>query len=109
MKKYDVVDFDDFEEEDALSDEELDEMYRPKKMNNRKSLLPLFVYKIMEGKEGYHFSQSELIERLADYPYEINVERKALSRVLHGLADSGMGIMSTSKRGCWYDSNEVWN
>ena len=93
-----------------MTDEEIDELYRPKKMNNRKSLAPLFVYLVLrnESEKNKHLSQSEIIKALEEYPFEITIERKALSRILHSLHDSGIGIISTEKAGSWYDEDETW-
>ncbi len=98
--------FDDFDE-DELSDEELDELYRPRKCNSRKSLAPLFVYKILEemSSDGRHMSQNEILAELKKYPYEIELERKALSRVLHGLMDMGFGIIGKKGQGFWHTSD----
>lgn len=93
-----------WDEYDELTEEEIDEYYRPKKKNNRKSLLPLFVYLILQkhSNEGHPLQQQEIIELLATYPYEIQVERKAVGRVIHSLEDSGLGIYSEHKVGAWY-------
>lgn len=95
--------------EDELNEDELDELYRPRKMNNRKSLAPLFIYEILKSASSprRHLTQSELIERLLAYPYELAMERKAVGRTLHLLADAGIGVCST-RRGAWYDE-ESWH
>lgn len=105
--------FEDLYEDDELeelSDEELDELYRPKKSNSRKSLAPLFVYKILkeETNRDRHVTQKEIAARLAEYPYEITIERKALARVIHNLEDTGFGITSKPKAGYWYDESKIW-
>ena len=56
-----------------------------------------------------HLSQNEIIEILSRDPYEIQIERKAVGRVIHLLADSGTGVMSTPKYGAWYDEESVWS
>ncbi|MBO4862411.1 MAG: hypothetical protein J5535_05900 [Firmicutes bacterium] len=93
-----------------MTDEELDEFYRPRKQNNRRTLAPLFVYFILKEHSGpdHRLSQSDIINHLADDPYEINIERKALGRVLHLLADSGLGVVSNPRYGAWYDPEEEW-
>lgn len=112
MKKYEVIDeFDDVDEfDDEMSDEELDELYRPKKMNSRKALLPLFVYQVLtqETNCDKHYTQNDIIRALSGFPYEISIERKALSRTLHALCDSGIGIQSNPKMGSWYDPKTAW-
>ena len=88
--------------------EETDELYRPKKQNSRKSLAPAFIYRVLlrNSSPEEHIMQSDLIEMLEGYPYEISIERKAVGRIVHGLADSGIGIRFKKGEGCWYDSEE---
>lgn len=97
-----IYDIDEFED---MTDEEIDAFYRPKKKNNRKSLLPLFVYLILEkfSSEDRPLHQQEIIDILAERPYEITIERKALGRVIHSLADSDLGIKSDARRGTWLE------
>ena len=104
MKYFEEIDF------DNLTDEEIDEFYRPRKQNNRRTLAPLFVYFILKEHSAHdrRLSQVEIIDLLAEYPYEIKIERKALGRVLHLLADSGLGVVSTVRYGAWYDPEEEW-
>ena len=103
MKNYDI----DFEN---MTDEEIDEFYRPRKTNNRRTLAPLFVHMILKEKSSpeKHLSQNEIIDILSEDPYEIQIERKALGRVLHLLADSGLGVVSNPRYGAWYDPEEEW-
>ena len=35
--------------------------------------------------------------------YEITLERKAVSRIIHTLAGEGLGIINTTKDGVWFD------
>ncbi len=91
-----------------MSEEELDELFRPQKMNSRKSMAPLFVFLILQEKTGpqKHMRQQEILAELASFPYEIILERKALSRIIHNLADSQVGVCSDSRTGAWYDAAE---
>ena len=41
--------------------------------------------------------QQEILNALADRPYEIVLERKALGRILHNLANSNLGIRTDAK------------
>ena len=104
MKYFEEIDF------ENLTDEEIDEFYRPRKQNNRRTLAPLFVYFILREHSGpdRRLSQNDIIDLLAEDPYEIRIERKALGRVLHLLADSGVGIVSSPRYGAWYDPEEEW-
>ena len=103
--------YDCYEDEDE-DYEATDYLYRPKKQNSRKSLAPVFVYLILlnHSSPRNHLKQSTILDMLASYPYEVNIERKALGRIIHGLADSGLGIYSSKKDGCWFDeySESCW-
>ncbi len=85
-----------------MSDEQLDEYYKPKKGNSRKSLAPLFVYLILKEKSSAEkpLRQKDILEILSGFPYEIKIERKALSRIIHGLCDSQLSIYSNAT-GIW--------
>lgn len=106
-KKYEYVDnavrrhYDRLE---LMSDEELDALSRPRNANSRKSVVPLFVYLIlMQHSSSEHpLKQHEIISYLADEPYEVVIERKALSRVIHNLKDSQLGIYTDKHRGTWH-------
>lgn len=88
-----------------LSEEEIDELYRPQQTNSRKSLAPLFVYLILQQRSTpeHPLRQQEILKLLQHGPYEINIERKSLSRHVHALTDCGLGIYSDSDIGVWYD------
>ncbi len=98
------------EEDENLTDEEADERHRPKRMNGRKSLAPLFIYEILkkDSTPEKHISQSEIVSILRHYPYEVSIERKAVGRTLHLLADAGLGVISTTRDGAWYDECACW-
>ena len=96
--------YDEFEDEDyELSDEELDELYRPKKQNNRKHSLPLFVYLILKeySSPNKPLSRKQIIDILSS-EYELNIERKALARTIHDIEDEHVGIYSLKSGGAWY-------
>lgn len=103
MRKNNVVDF------ETMTDEEIDEFYRPKKMNSRKTLVPLFVYLILKEHSNpeKHLTQNEIMKYLKRAPYEISIERKSLGRTIHLLADSLIGIYSSSGSGTWLDSEFI--
>ena len=112
-KKVLFADFNDevYDETDEdYTDEKYDDMFRPKKMNSRKHLVPLFTYLIIKENSSpqKHLLQKDIIKALEEYPYEVTIERKALSRILHSLEDSGLGIVSRAKSGIWYDPKEEW-
>lgn len=89
-----------------MTDEEIDEYYRPKKANSRKSLAPLFIYLILQEHSSAekHLSHNEIARHLRDYPYEIEIERKAIGRIIHNLEDSGLGIFSLQGMGTWLEA-----
>ena len=91
-----------------MTDEEIDEFYRPKKGNKRKSLAPLYVYIILVqfSTPENHLSQQQIIE-LLERLYEITIERKALSRILHTLADEEIGVINTLKEGSWFECQKT--
>ncbi len=103
MKKAIRIYDDDFDE-DELSEEELDELYRPKKQNSRKHSLPLFVYLIIRqySSSNRRLSQAQIV-RLLESRFELTVERKAISRTIHDLEDENIGIHSLRTGGVWYE------
>ena len=103
MAYYKEIDFED------LTDEEIDEYYRPKKQNSRKTLAPLFVYRILqeESTPEKYLTQAKILKRLEER-FELTLERKALSRMLHNLQDEGLGIGSHPKEGFFCDPDTVW-
>jgi hypothetical protein len=96
---------------EGMSEEEQDDLSRPKNANSRKSLVPLFVYLILlQHSDSEHpLRQQEIISYLADEPYEVVIERKALSRVLHNLRDSQIGIYTDKRRGAWHMDGSLKN
>ena len=93
------------EQMELMSEEELDELYRPQKANTRKSLAPLFVYEILSkhSNSKTHLRQNDILKKLSEYPYEISLERKALSRIIHNLTDSPQYAVFQDKSGVWVD------
>ena len=75
-----------------------------KKQNNRKHSLPLFVYLILKNNSSYNnkMSQSQIIDKLFE-KYELEIERKSLSRTIHDLEDENIGIHSLRTGGVWYE------
>ena len=92
------------EQQDFMSDEELDAMESPKKMNSVKSLAPVFVVQILKEKTNAttHMRQVDILEELKKY--EVFIERKALNRTIHTLAaDPRLPIRQDQKSGVWYE------
>lgn len=95
------------EQMELMSDEELDELYRPKKTNTLKSMAPLFVYNILCKKSNSktHLRQQDILKELEKYPYEISLERKALSRIIHNLIDLPQYAVFSDKTGVWIEQD----
>lgn len=91
---------------ESMTDEELDEYYRPKKTNTRKSMAPLYVYKILQkhSSSEKHMRQQDILKILSKYPYEITMERKALSRILHNMLDDTQLQVFSDNTGVWIDN-----
>lgn len=94
---------------DSMTDEEIDEFFRPKKQNSRKSLSPLFVFQILQNDSNpeKYLTQAQILKQLENH-YEITLERKALSRILHNLEDEGLGVCYCPGQGYFYDPNDAW-
>ena len=107
-KKYEYVDNSvrqHYDRLEQMSEEELDELHRPRKnANSRKSMVSLFVYLILKqhSDSEHPLKQQEILSYLAEEPYEIVVERKALSRVIQNLKSSHLGIYTDKHRGSWF-------
>lgn len=89
---------------EEISEDELDEMYRNRpQANSAKSLLPLFVYQILgeHSSPEKHLRQQDIIDLLKQSPYEIKVERKAISRILYTLNDWFPDSVLCDKNGWW--------
>ena len=89
---------------EQMSDEDLDELDRERpQANSAKSLLPLFVHQIL-GKHSSakkHLHQQDIIDLLKQSPYEIKVERKAISRTLYTLNNWFPDSVLCDKNGWW--------
>ena len=90
---------------ELMSEEELDEFCRPQKSNTRKSMAPLFVYEILKSKTNSktHLRHRDILKELGKYPYEITLERKALSRIIHNLIDDAQYAVFSDKTGVWIE------
>lgn len=75
-----------------------------KKQNKRKHSLPLFVYLILKEYSSYDkpLSQQQIIDMLSS-KYELDIERKSLSRTIHDIEDENVGIHSLKSGGTWYE------
>lgn len=93
-----------FEQFDTDDDDVLDELYKIKKTNKRKTLLPLFVFFIImnHSDSEHHLRYNDIIAYL-ESEYGVTIERKAVSRTVHALADSQLSIYADPKLGVWVE------
>ena len=87
-----------------------DSILESKNINSPKSLLPFFVYQILcnQTNKVKHLTLQQLMERLQDYPYEINVDRRALSRTINTL-DLYMAGCHLTSNGAYHDNaDDFW-
>lgn len=87
---------------------ELKAAYKPKKANSRKSNANIFIYRILQKHSDKQrpMKQKDILSKLADMPYEIVIERKALSRTLHSLEELGIGV-HIGADGAYYEDDFV--
>lgn len=106
MRRFEDLTYEEYEE---LTDEELDEYFRPKKINKTKSMLPLFVYLVLKrfSSPDKPLLQKDIIELVSNC-FALDVERKAVGRVIHGLADMDIGICTEYKIGTWFEGDRYW-
>ena len=73
--------------------------------NTRKSLASFFIVHILcqFSSPAKHLSQKVILEMLANPPYSVDIERKAVSRILHSLAETDFGFFVEARGGAWYD------
>lgn len=87
------------------SDKELDEIFDTDKATNSfESLTPLLIHKVLKKDHvgpKKKITQVKLLELLTDQ-YEVQIERRKLSRVLYTLQVYGMGVVVT-KDGVYYE------
>lgn len=84
-----------------------DSIFDNKNVNSPKSLLPFFAYQILRNQTNKvkHLTLEELGECLQDYPYEINVDRRAIGRTINTLEGTMPGYHLCST-GAYYDKAE---
>ena len=96
---------------DSRSEEELDRIYAPRSMNSRKSLLPVYIIKILKNESSKEnpLIQKEIQERLRTI-YELEVDRKSVARCLNTLIDDDLNVWTDEKRtGYWYsEERQGW-
>lgn len=89
---------------DNMTDDELDELYRPRMNNKRKTMAPLFIYLIL--KEHTDRDNPLLIKgiiRLLEEEYEISLGRNAVLKHVNTLVDEDVNIWGGKRGdGYWY-------
>lgn len=83
-------------------DEDLFAESKPKAVNQRKSNAVLYVYKIIRGSSR-PLTQKEILQKLAEMPWEVRLERKALGRIIHGLCQDPENGIVCEKGGIRFD------
>ena len=70
-------------------------------------MLPLYAFLIIKEAtlKSRHMSQKDLLARLADYPYELEMDRKTLGRALRTMAAEELHI-HCDRTGVWYDEDD---
>ena len=62
---------------------------------------------IVADKDLISFGIVELVTNvISEYPYEISLERKALSRIIHNLTDSPQYAVFQDKSGVWVEQEK---
>ena len=95
-------------DEDSMTDEELDELYRPRKTNSRKELAILYIFIILQERtdRDHRLHINDLVEIL-DEEYDIRMERKAIGRKVENLAQDDLNICKElNGGGFWYEKPE---
>ena len=98
FRYYDGIDF------DSMTDEEVDQYYRPRKGNSRKSLVPLFIYLILKEHTDWNtrFRVKDIIMHLEE-DYELRTTRGPVERYLNVLIDDDVNIHGGNPGdGYWY-------
>ncbi len=89
----------------GMTDEQIDERYRPRPMNPVKSLADSYAWRILAASTTFDtpMSVSELCRLLAERDVEIFLSYEETEKLIYTLCDAGQGICYDSKRGAWYD------
>lgn len=83
--------------------------------NSRKSIVSVYIYIILRDRKNplEMMTIADIVKKLEEYPYEMKVDRRAVSRCIHTLTDAGIGICYKRKvgmnpGGAWYDAAKIW-
>ena len=89
---------------DNMPDDELDELYKPRMSNKRKTMVPLYIYLILKEHTDWdnHLHVNDII-LLLENEHEIAVKRGAVERTLNSLIDDDVNIWGGKRGdGYWY-------
>lgn len=96
-------------DQSKMTEEELDELYRPRKTNSRKDLATLYIYLILkERTDREHRLLINDLVRILKQEYEIGMGRKAISSKVENLAQEDLNICKElNGGGVWYEEINV--
>lgn len=89
---------------DDLSDEDLDKLYSPKRVNSAKSLAPVYICRILEEKSSKDNPMTQQkIQDILNEEYDIDINRTTLGRQLKTLSEDMLGVNKYYEGGYFYD------
>lgn len=86
---------------DNMTDEELDKLYRRRMSNSRKSLAPVFIYRILQEHPDKHFLIKDIQDILKE-KHEIDLGRNAVLRHLNTMIEDDINIWGSDVIGVGY-------
>ncbi len=105
-----IMELDELYEDEKIGQEEYDErmneiqdkIHQSNNITSSKRLAPLFIYTIIEKEtiDGNHIRIKDIMEIL-EAKYEVILERKAVSRIVHALAERSDYGISLDNEGAW--------
>jgi len=100
----------DYEFDEFPYDGEDEELDLPKTGNGAKSVAPLHIYKILEenSSAGRPLHIKDIVDILADYPYGLVIERKAVSRHLCTIMLCYSEIHYDKRIGAWFEAQRPY-
>lgn len=89
---------------DNMTDDELDELYKHRMSNKRKTMAPLYIYLVLKEHTDWdkHLHVNDII-LLLEKEHEIIIKRGAVERTLNSLIDDNVNIWGGKRGdGYWY-------
>ena len=94
---------------DSFTEEQMEDYYdhidslwdHRKAQNSRKALASMFIFHVLLefSDDMHHLSHADIIRYLKKYPYELELERKAVARHIGALFNEGLVL--TDETGSW--------